>query len=324
MPYSEQEQARIVKLYTMQDYGVVEIAKLLHHDSELVSQVLRAHGIWIRGTRNFTDSEEEQIGRIYLAGHSTRAIARAYRLKSKRSVIGALKRQGIQQRSPAERNRLYELDPHRFDVIDCEEKAYWLGFIYADGNVNRRTLRVSLKGSDQPHLEKLKFFMLSESPIHTGTARVQGKEYPQCSIEFTDRHLAGRLRELGILPRRPDFRPAVRAVSDPLLHHFTRGFFDGDGSMNTKPSLSFCGCEDFMLWLRSLLDARTDLNPLPKVSKHPKSRIFYLSIGKHHQAERVAHFMYDDANICLTRKRERFKSWPPPRKRPNRQKEPAH
>ena len=48
-----------------------------------------------------------------------------------------------------------------FDTIDTEEKAYWLGFMYADGYVqnNGNSVELSLKGSDVEHLEKFRVFL---------------------------------------------------------------------------------------------------------------------------------------------------------------------
>ena len=45
---------------------------------------------------------------------------------------------------------------HIFDTIDTPEKAYWLGFIIADGylNINRRMLRIKLGDIDKSHLIK--------------------------------------------------------------------------------------------------------------------------------------------------------------------------
>lgn len=54
-----------------------------------------------------------------------------------------------------------------FDSIDSEEKAYWLGFIFADGYIsgynsngkNDFHFEISLKGSDKEHLDKFNVFM---------------------------------------------------------------------------------------------------------------------------------------------------------------------
>lgn len=50
---------------------------------------------------------------------------------------------------------------HIFDIIDSQEKAYWLGFIIADGylNVDRRMLRIKLGDKDKNHLEKFIKFL---------------------------------------------------------------------------------------------------------------------------------------------------------------------
>ena len=43
-----------------------------------------------------------------------------------------------------------------FKVIDSEDKAYWLGFISADGSVSKDAyhIRISLSSIDIKHLEK--------------------------------------------------------------------------------------------------------------------------------------------------------------------------
>lgn len=45
---------------------------------------------------------------------------------------------------------------HIFDNIDNEEKAYWLGFILADGylNLDKHMLRIKLGNKDKQHLIK--------------------------------------------------------------------------------------------------------------------------------------------------------------------------
>ena len=56
---------------------------------------------------------------------------------------------------------LTKFNENVFDSIDTEEKAYWLGFIFADGYISLKgnSFELSLKGSDSEHLDKFNKFM---------------------------------------------------------------------------------------------------------------------------------------------------------------------
>jgi hypothetical protein len=318
------ESTVICKLYC-QGKSAFEIAEQLHLSSTQVSKILRANNIWVwvPGTRHFTDSEEAEIAKIYKAGFSARAIARAYHLPGKQAIMGALRRQKVIQRSPAERNRLYKLNPHKFDAIDHEHKAYWLGFLYADGNVYReRTLKLSLKVADIRHVEKLRDFLESESPVKTIQQKCAGKYYPQARVEFTDQHLAARLMNLGIVKGRPNFHPAIDSMPISLHSHFLRGFWDGDGGASRNPGsgINFCGHEDFLIWIRAYMSEHAGTNPNLKVSKHVTANLYYLVHSGRLQALKVFTVLFQDATVWLERKRERIESWPPIKPRSGKKK----
>lgn len=61
----------------------------------------------------------------------------------------------------------YQYDKYFFYNIDSSEKAYWLGFITADGYVNedRKFLQIHLQWSDHKHLEKFLKVIQAESRI---------------------------------------------------------------------------------------------------------------------------------------------------------------
>ena len=50
---------------------------------------------------------------------------------------------------------------HIFENIDTEEKAYWLGFILADGylNTDKHMVRIKLGDVDKKHIEKFIAFI---------------------------------------------------------------------------------------------------------------------------------------------------------------------
>ena len=61
-------------------------------------------------------------------------------------------------RTKSEAQRKYALDEHILDVIDTEEKAYFLGFFYADGyNAKyKREITITLNEDDEDILQAYK------------------------------------------------------------------------------------------------------------------------------------------------------------------------
>jgi len=134
--------------------------------------------------------------------------------------------------------RIYGLDDCFFDVIDTEAKAYWLGFINADGCViagpvgargdHRYQLRVKLKESDAGHLRKLKADMASESPVYIVPQR--GLAPAASEIVMSSAHLAESLIRLGVTPRK-SLTATPWDGPEYLMRHYWRGMVDGDGTI---------------------------------------------------------------------------------------------
>ena len=76
----------------------------------------------------------------------------------------------------------YKYNRDFFEVIDTPEKAYWLGFLYADGSVSskRNDVEISLKGFDIEHLYKFKKFVKSKK---LPKLDIQNK-YNRCRIKM--------------------------------------------------------------------------------------------------------------------------------------------
>jgi len=273
------------------------------------------NGNWIPGTRHFTDSEENEIAKIYLAGHSARAIARAYGLPGKDAILGTLRRQKVKQRSPGERNRIYALNPHKFDVIDNEHAAYWLGFLMADGCIAKRSLTIKLRGDDFHHLQRLLDFLESEAPIHHSVVRGR---YKSAAIDVTHKHLANRLKQLGITTGRPYPLRPTKFLCKGTKRHFIRGFWDGDGcaAKNPNDGINFCGPKPLMCWLRDTIASLSPtLTGKRNIQKHTVSDIYYLRYSGRRVALAVFDVMFKDATVWLPRKRDVIVNWPPPQKR---------
>ncbi|MEK6885149.1 MAG: LAGLIDADG family homing endonuclease [Nanoarchaeota archaeon] len=131
----------------------------------------------------------------------------------------------------------YHANYNFFDVIDSEEKAYWLGFIAADGTVpkvrepNSFCVNIRLANKDFHHLEKFKKNLNSNHIVRTRKVTKVGlvngtfdvAEYCVYNTQLAKSILNYNIRPKGSM-RMPNLEDNTR--------HFIRGYFDGDGSFS--------------------------------------------------------------------------------------------
>ena len=87
-----------------------------------------------------------------------------------------------------QQNRL-RVDEHVFDVIDTEEKAYWFGFMYADGNISSvgHRLEINLSVADIDHMEKFRKFLNLETEIRIDSQTDPGRF--KCRLSVRNKNL---------------------------------------------------------------------------------------------------------------------------------------
>lgn len=193
-----------------------------------------------------------------------------------------------------------------FKNIDTEEKAYWLGFLYADGSVGSTDNRIELglAEKDLHHIEKFKNFIGLDNKI---SYRPKMKSYRYC---FKNEDFKNTLIEKGCTPRKSltlKF-PTEEQVPRNLVRHFIRGYFDGDGCfVNTDSCFEagFISTEDF---IRGLLNCVPE--ELKKDSKiknvHRENGAKKYAFYSYHDVKCFLDFMYKDAAIYLDRKYEHY------------------
>ena len=105
-------------------------------------------------------------------------------LKTLRAVSKILKDAGVEIYNTSHHTSINE---HIFDTIDTEEKAYWLGFMYADGCIYSKENRIelSLQDLDVNHLYKFAKFLDSkkEDFVKSYKNYKHGK-YNRCRVSF--------------------------------------------------------------------------------------------------------------------------------------------
>lgn len=215
----------------------------------------------------------------------------------------------------------YNLDEHVFDVIDSEEKAYWLGFLMADGynHANKSAICLRLNAIDTEILEKFRAFLKSDAPIYNFRRQTaySSKENDYKEVRVNSVHLSKRLAELGCVQRKTYILEFPSFIPDNLMNHFIRGYFDGDGcisiinrnnrkSENSKTyQFTIAGRREFLLEVQKHLakNANVVVNPL---KTQPNNFAQIIHYGGFNVVLRLLNYLYKDATIYLKRKHDKY------------------
>ena len=253
--------------------------------------------------------EEKIINAYTVQRLSVKKVADKFGVTQDR-VTKIQKKNGVQLRSLSESHSL-PVDSNYFDEINAEEKAYWLGFIYADGYVTKNIFGIKLHEKDEEHLEKLKECLKSTHHIghyinKTGFSKHEVGT-PYCSLTIVNEQLVRGLVKQGVLYNKSATIPfpTEEIVPAPLLHHFVRGYFDGDGSVYGSvkaPAASFDGNQGFISTLLEVIRNVTGT----KCNVQPDHSIFCIKLGGRNIIQKLYDYMYSDATVFLGRKKQRF------------------
>lgn len=135
------------------------------------------------------------------------------------------------------------LNRHYFHNIDNEYKAYWLGFIYADGWISKSKtgseLAIELSSLDLKHLEKFKNCIGSNASIKIRNKHLiiaNNKNFSDvetCKIRIYSNQMYNDLYIHGVTNSKT-YDSNYPKVAENLFRHVLRGYFDGDGCIYTK------------------------------------------------------------------------------------------
>lgn len=229
--------------------------------------------------------------------------------RTSNSIQMKIKRLGLK------RDDQYTYNISFFHNIDTEEKAYWLGFIYADGytqyNPQRRNseLGIELQIGDIKHLKKFNKAINGnvEIKIKDRYDARSDKTHTHCIIRLYKKQIVEDLINMGVIPNKSHVITFPK-LQKKLIIPFIRGFFDGDGCLrlNTKRnchSFDFaCASIDFVNSLRTILYGMYNINSYICKDKN----IYRLCIGGLTNAYLFGTLLYDNATIYLDRKYQKF------------------
>lgn len=268
-----------------------------------------------KSSQNLSQEVENKICELYRTKNlSMAALAKLYKCKNPTEIKKILVKNNTPLKNHSQATRKYDLDESFFEKIDSEEKAYFLGFIYADGGIVNNSITLALQQRDYNILERLVFALKTNQPIKTYTRK---DKTCFCKISISSKKIINDLHNLGVTPRKSltlNF-PNKRIVPNNLLNHFIRGYFDGDGSLTIlnksygKANVSFVSTKGFLTALQSLLKNICKCNSSIVDIKHLKQNITKrLVMCGNLQIIKFLNWLYNGSCVYLQRKYEKFQT----------------
>lgn len=134
-----------------------------------------------------------------------------------------------------------------FDEINNFKKAYWLGFIMADGytyktpNREKYELAIKIKSTDIDHLKEFaKDIEFPEEKITTGSNKRNGNINYYCSLRTYNTHLVTTvMNKHKIVQNKTYVQCLPDSIPEKYISDFIRGYWDGNGSIK-KSGWSAC------------------------------------------------------------------------------------
>lgn len=196
--------------------------------------------------------------------------------------------------------RKYKVNDNYFDNIDTEEKAYFLGFLFAGGNISNNTNSITIR-SHKRNKELISY--LSKIIFYEKETLYLSKNIS--TLRFSSAQIKQNLIKLG---RRPDRTIIFPNIDINLQRHFIRGFFDckssvssskiNDHIFNVNLNKSFCESVCQIIFEQVKLDGKTCSNN--------DNDILLLIYAGNRKVQKLMDWLYNDATIYLQPKYEKY------------------
>ena len=216
------------------------------------------------------------------------------------SVHHQASRIGISLNSDQKGPKIYKVNSNYFSQINWEEKAYVLGFIFADGSISkgkgRNRLEIGLHPKDIDILQKIKNELSYSGLIY--------KKPDKVKLYINDEKLVNDLISLGATPKK-SLTARFPLVPEGLIRHFIRGFFDGDGYITKSKKGLRAGITSGSPFILEHINKYSSkyCNAIGSIEKYKDANAYKL-VYWCNQAMSFLDWIYSDNKISLDRKQK--------------------
>lgn len=235
---------------------------------------------------------------------------------SQSQVGNILKKAGIKLPKSRLNMSKLALDIDYFKTIDTPEKAYWLGFICADGCIYKDGGKLTIMVKDREICEKFKKAIKSDHKISDRSVydKRTDQTYTESSIQITNALFVSNIINLGVTYEKSSVLNFPN-IEESYYSYFIAGLFDGDGSIscrsNGKVICNLISTKEVLNFIQEYLKNNFEISPksLVKVSENCDN-IFKVYWQSDEDCLKFLNFIYQgDKEMYLTRKYERYEQF---------------
>lgn len=295
---------QIIQLY-LNGKSCNKIGKELNINQTTAFHVLKKYNVPMRTKGGIYPLDTNEIIALYKNGISSTQIAEKYKV-TPHTITTILENNGIPRDN---RYSNVNLNHHYFQNIDTHAKAYFLGFIIADGNIveTRPTLKITLKNDDSYILEVFKNELNSDNKVRHQVRHDKKNNPIEASFSIDSQQIVDDLRQYNVVPRKTPIATLPK-IRDEFNSSLIRGLIDGDGWISQKShAIGFCGNETIVNQVKDFLV--TTLNVYPVMTVHHRTNLWMIAWASKKDVITIGDFIYQHKNNCyLQRKFDNYQA----------------
>ena len=305
---------KYINKYIEDGYSISKISYLLDINKNIIKDYKLKNNLIIK-KEEFSNDKIQSILDLYIAGVSAKSLAYKFSI-DKRRILKFIKDNYLLKEEP---NKIFTCNHNIFDQVDNKDKAYWLGFLYADAynSTKKYTLSLTLKRSDTDHIHKFADFIdIDQKQVKSISIKLKNKTYKAIKLSIYNKHLSNALSNIGCKQNKSFIISFPIFLNEELVSHFIRGIFDGDGSItysyvkNYKQyKLVFAGTKDLLDNIQNIFYNKFNIKikKLTNITKN-KNNSWKFEVCGNLQVKIVMNYLYDDSNESnrLDRKYNRY------------------
>lgn len=227
--------------YYLVGYSANQVSKIVGVNEATIRKWIKEKNIEVRNGGSYNKKYDEEfikyIWKLYESGLNTTEITN--KLGLKRGIVSYLLRENSYKMNHRGPKSMIGREDY-FDCIDSFDKAYYLGWIMADGNVSitngQYSLKIHIAIKDKELIDN--FLSTIQS---TNKTKVRNGKNTSYYVSLTSRHMCESLMNYGIIPHKTGLEVFPKDIPKEYYRDFIRGVFDGDGITDiSKKRIRIC------------------------------------------------------------------------------------